>query len=73
MPWTVDRVRGVGRRARWGEGRGLGGRDSASHLCWAPAGACAAAGTHRTALTRCHRPSWKEPLTTMDATPLPRL
>ena len=31
------------------------------------------AGTHRTALTRCHRPSLNEPFTMMDATPLPRL
>ena len=52
---------------------GLGVRESTSHLCRAPARACAMAGTHRTALTRCHRPSWKEPFTTMDATPLPRL
>lgn len=34
---------------------------------------CAVGGTHRTALTRCHRPSLKEPFTRMDATPLPRL
>jgi len=33
----------------------------------------AVTGTHRTALTRCHRPSLNEPFTMMDATPLPRL
>lgn len=31
------------------------------------------AATHLTALTRCHRPSPKEPFTTMEATPLPKL